>query len=94
MSNFDKLYDLLYGELTKRCACDINRFEFQYFDEMVCVEFRYSDKMMYVVHVKSLKGELDYAYAHQSMELYTWLLRQDSRKCEAELEKVLFNLIS
>ncbi len=93
MSNFSKLYEILESILYGRCIADINRFEFEYFDERVSVEFRYSDKMFYVCHVKSLSGRLDYAYAHNSMELYTWLLREDMKLCEVELEKLIISLV-
>lgn len=93
MSNFDKLYETLESILYSRCIADINRFEFEYFDERVSVEFRYSDKMFYVCHVKSLTGMLDYAYTQRTMELYTWLLRPDMRLCEVELEKLIISLV-
>ena len=92
MSNFDELYNILQDILFNKCIADINIMDFEYFGEMVRVEFRYSDKMFYVVHVTSLKGELDYGYPRGQMELYNWLLREDPKRCIAELEKTIILL--
>jgi hypothetical protein len=90
--NFDELYNILEGILFNKCIADINTFDLEFDDEIANIEFRYSDKMYYVRHVKSLKGELDYGYAFRSMELYTWLLREDPHHCIAELEKTIIRL--
>lgn len=92
MSNFDELYNILQDKLLNKCIADINQMEFEYYGEIVTVEFRYSDKMFYVIHVKNLKGELDYGYPRKEMELYNWLLRENPEICTLELEKSIFML--
>ena len=89
VGTFDKLYDILYGILLDRCT---DRFKFNYYNEIVEIEFRYNDKMLYVLYVSDSTDFPDYGYVGNSMELYNWMLREDPQQCIVELEKTIIEL--
>jgi hypothetical protein len=92
MASFDELYNILENILFDKCIADINVFEFSYYDEIVRVEFRYTDKTFYVTTVKTLDGIPDYCYGFKAMELYTWMIRQNYDQCLIEIEKTIIGL--
>lgn len=87
MSNFDKLYNILYDILLKKRI-----FNFIFDGLQVDVEFRH-DKRKFYVEVVFIPGTRirDETYASGNMELYNWFNQEDP-KTIPELEKTIFLL--